>query len=609
MAHFRCPTFNTLNFSYIPNLNRLTLASHNKSSRSPTLSPLRSYYDSPRLASQSHVAAGNDDFQSNAQLSFSRSDLQFHGLGIAYPQASETPTKAVSQKSKISLAETIPASRLQAIKVELGEPTLGLQGELSCFYEPQVSQSWSFSSLVPNNESTAKNSQATKIKNDLGNDVVPITFSSLATTSGMSITSLADHLSATADIALQYLSSSSSGISDSHTVGSDGSLLGELCDEQSATWLSISPAHESNAQSAQLSSCSVSWFKPPPGVDPSEITIDQLLEPETPQDPTVPSHFSCLDIPFHSLTGFFHSNNNLTGAEVTPRSLIESSESATRFEAFPPLPKLEDEDSDYRLSDSESTIWSSSSFPSPCQKTRNRKRLSQVSNRFQTGKTGKSTFPKLTKRKQRIEVITEALAPVEAQETPFDADLGTPVFDAHRGIDIDELRSKAERYRLRNPGRIYDNNWLASFAGKLSDRGELINDYRCYVAGCTQVNKRRDHILIHIGSHLDQRPYACSYWCVTLASRAQLALTKTSPSRFLRKNECKRHEASHSGVKPFACPICANTAFVRQDLLKRHTTRAHGIKTARKRRADTKKEEKENQPNRPLKRVKKESNE
>lgn len=90
--------------------------------------------------------------------------------------------------------------------------------------------------------------------------------------------------------------------------------------------------------------------------------------------------------------------------------------------------------------------------------------------------------------------------------------LGTPVFDAHRGIDIEVLKAKAERYRLRNQGRDYDKRWLLSFAGKLCPRGELVDEFRCYIKGCKQTNKRRDHILIHVGAHLDQRPFKCMYW-------------------------------------------------------------------------------------------------
>ena len=55
-----------------------------------------------------------------------------------------------------------------------------------------------------------------------------------------------------------------------------------------------------------------------------------------------------------------------------------------------------------------------------------------------------------------------------------------------------------------------------------------------------------------------------------------------SQMTFLRRNECKRHEAGHSGLKPFVCRLCPPPAakFARQDLLTRHARRAHGI-TAR----------------------------
>ena len=59
-----------------------------------------------------------------------------------------------------------------------------------------------------------------------------------------------------------------------------------------------------------------------------------------------------------------------------------------------------------------------------------------------------------------------------------------------------------------------------------------------------------------------------------------------SQMKFLRRNECKRHEAGHSGLKPFVCRLCSPPAakFARQDLLTRHARRAHGI-TARDHRA------------------------
>ncbi|PPQ99914.1 hypothetical protein CVT24_009595 [Panaeolus cyanescens] len=172
---------------------------------------------------------------------------------------------------------------------------------------------------------------------------------------------------------------------------------------------------------------------------------------------------------------------------------------------------------------------------------------------------------KVTRNRNGSKEEQESLAaedPIEDSH-PMPLNLGTPVLDAHRGISIEELKAKAERYRLRNQGRDYDKRWLISFAGKLSARGELITEFRCYVSGCKQTNKRRDHILIHVGAHLDQRPFKCLH-CT---------------SRFLRKNECKRHELSHSGVRPFSCHLCPHpaTTFVRQDLLKRHMKRTHHV--------------------------------
>ncbi|KAF8272521.1 hypothetical protein EI94DRAFT_1566151, partial [Lactarius quietus] len=91
-------------------------------------------------------------------------------------------------------------------------------------------------------------------------------------------------------------------------------------------------------------------------------------------------------------------------------------------------------------------------------------------------------------------------------------------------------------------------------------------EYRCYISGCAQLNKRRDHIIVHICSHVNERPFACRHWY-------------SCPMTFLRRNECKRHEAGHSGLKPFVCLLCPPPAarFSRQDLLTRHARRAHDM--------------------------------
>lgn len=92
----------------------------------------------------------------------------------------------------------------------------------------------------------------------------------------------------------------------------------------------------------------------------------------------------------------------------------------------------------------------------------------------------------------------------------------SPILNAHLGIELDELISRAERFRAKYPERDIDRAWLSHFAGKLSGRGELLSDFRCYVVGCDQRNKRRDHILVHVGAHIGQRPFACSVWFVDL---------------------------------------------------------------------------------------------
>ncbi|KAF8204908.1 hypothetical protein BJ912DRAFT_919470 [Pholiota molesta] len=80
------------------------------------------------------------------------------------------------------------------------------------------------------------------------------------------------------------------------------------------------------------------------------------------------------------------------------------------------------------------------------------------------------------------DIFLEYINDVDQQHLP-PVNLGTPVFDAHRGIHIEDLKAKAERYRLRNQGRDYDKRWLISFAGKLTARGELLDEFRCYVTG------------------------------------------------------------------------------------------------------------------------------
>ena len=94
----------------------------------------------------------------------------------------------------------------------------------------------------------------------------------------------------------------------------------------------------------------------------------------------------------------------------------------------------------------------------------------------------------------------------------------TPVFNMHEGISEHDLQRRANRYRRRYPGRSLDRHWLLKYAGKLNKDGKATEDYRCYITGCAQVNKRRDHIIVHICSHVNERPFACRYWLLLFRS-------------------------------------------------------------------------------------------
>lgn len=109
------------------------------------------------------------------------------------------------------------------------------------------------------------------------------------------------------------------------------------------------------------------------------------------------------------------------------------------------------------------------------------------------------------------------------QDEPYPS----PILNAHVGIELAELAFRAQRYRARHPGQGIDRTWLMRFAGKLTNRGELIEDYRCYVVGCSQRNKRRDHIVIHVGAHVDQRAFSCSIWFVLFLLHLQRSQANT----------------------------------------------------------------------------------
>ena len=88
----------------------------------------------------------------------------------------------------------------------------------------------------------------------------------------------------------------------------------------------------------------------------------------------------------------------------------------------------------------------------------------------------------------------------------------TPMSNMHQGVSEYDLQRRVNRYRRRHPGKSLDRDWLSKYAGKLNKDGKVIEEYRCYISGCAQLNKRRDHIIVHICSHVNERPFACRHW-------------------------------------------------------------------------------------------------
>ncbi|THH20162.1 hypothetical protein EW146_g1168 [Bondarzewia mesenterica] len=87
--------------------------------------------------------------------------------------------------------------------------------------------------------------------------------------------------------------------------------------------------------------------------------------------------------------------------------------------------------------------------------------------------------------------------------------LDSPLFNAHLGVGIEDLHRRAQHYRQRHPGQTIDRAWFSAFAGKLTREGKPMDEFRCYVFGCSQINQREDHILTHVSTHAGDRPFAC----------------------------------------------------------------------------------------------------
>lgn len=493
MAHFRCPTFNILN-SHIPNLNHLTLASHNKPSLSPSISSPNSSWGLQALLPRSRLE--DSEFQSNAQIETTSVSPSLAGLGIRY---------AEHPKNSLSTNGNGPTS----LSASLSQPDCLTESvdEFGRLFEVQLPPSWSLGSPTSGYTSSSAGT-LNPTGSSCGENVIlqqphlddsTWTLDSIATASGISVHDLAAQLSCTAEMTLQYMAEGSSlSFSSLVDLGSSETVFNDSGPED---WpvlpdhkIDLTPVLEADTHKA-----GEPWGVLSLGINPADIMGCESeygeLQYPIPQSSSNMSTFSfCRSLePSAKKEGV---SSFISDICIDPKNAAATSENGGYYHIL--QHDSDKENSDYELGDGASSR-DSSPFPSP----RPRKR---------------SQGSKRTRANHKIYPVMKTQVPLQPAvrtNEPDDIHLGTPVFDAHKGIYLGDLRSKAERYRLRNPGLSYDNRWLVAFAGKLSAQGELVNEFRCYVIGCSQTNKRRDHILIHVGAHLDQRPYECTYWCVS----------------------------------------------------------------------------------------------
>lgn len=336
---------------------------------------------------------------------------------------------------------------------------------------------------------------------------ITLSFEELSAATGLSVADFAAQISATAEVALQNMAA------DGITAGESNE--GDFCDpfqirtnidDMAPKWLAstfVAPSEHSVFRRVLPS-----WNNSCIGVNPADI-----LPVPHPTEMSVSSPTPLLGhLVLDPLPGEDSIDTPRSGVLRSPFLSLQNDVSSESFPFLHPVPSQDNRE----LSGDEH-----SQFQSPSS--------SEYSPSLGGGQ--KKTMPRRNNRRRITRSICQSDLPLcQSPETPGHCDesavlpinLGTPVFDAHRGIDIEVLKAKAERYRLRNQGREYDKRWLISFAGKLTNRGELMDEFRCYIAGCKQTNKRRDHILIHVGAHLDQRPFKCMYWYVDKKSSLKI---------------------------------------------------------------------------------------
>ena len=466
----------------------------------------------------------SDDYQPSKDANYDTYDFQSNHVDLESNRATYglSPLEAhgpieFNHLDRISIQETVsymdispklvPLQYLfpppSSFEIAEDKPLKETQGtNLRLDATPGLPSTWSFSTFIrscdlatnmASSESSTFDGASSQGSGDL-EGALSLSFETLSAVTGLSVADFAAHISASAETTLQQMNNGP------YISGEGGQLLPSSSDE-SAQWNApnlLLPLADSRLRifnSLSTTDC--------PGVNMADI-----LPPGSSNTLESPSQIKSEHISLPSCSSLLCASDMYLEAQSAKQRVegiglgIRSPHSASY------LPPVELSTGWRRqLSDDECSMYRSpsSSEYSPTLRS--------------TGLKRTTTSRISTRRIARTTVIRERIpdspdADFEERHL-FPLSMGTPVLDAHRGIDIEDLKAKAERYRLRNVGRDYDKRWLIQFAGKLSSKGEFAEEFRCYVIGCTQANKRRDHILIHVGGHLDQRPFKCDHWWVS----------------------------------------------------------------------------------------------
>ena len=84
--------------------------------------------------------------------------------------------------------------------------------------------------------------------------------------------------------------------------------------------------------------------------------------------------------------------------------------------------------------------------------------------------------------------------------------------NTYLGVSGEDVARKTKYFMMINPGKRLSDELIFTFAGRLSESGEVMQGYRCYLNGCSKMTKRKDHMGDHVRTHLGEKPFQCGVW-------------------------------------------------------------------------------------------------